>query len=201
MEKTNISTKPKISLDECERISKEFVEKRKQDALYEAENKKRLAEAKNLETEMKNKQMYEKLRDEIIDGTKIKEHISKLLSKNRQIFCYFSTKTKLNEDYITINKINTMPIHIPNGIYTNYDLLDDDSIMTSKSANDIFISTKYGDKTLVQLFEENFTYPIRMEHYRNRFDSYIRIRWDDLRKKPILPNVRNVPEKEKCIIM
>lgn len=106
--------------------------------------------------EMKKK-IYQKIREEIEDGKEIKYKISITMSHNKTYFHYFINKRKMDH----------------NQMHYCYDIVGGDCWMDSLTAKEIFETTKYGDKILVDLFKEKFPLPFNiMSTYLPIYDEY-----------------------------
>ena len=128
------------------------------------------------------KYLYQKLKEEIEDGSLIKLEISKKMSYNNSSVCYFSN--------ILSTEHNLM--------HYAYDIIGCDSIMSGKNAIDLFEKNKYGEKPLMQILQEKFQYPIRIHKSYNIIkDEYsVCIVWP---WKKINKNITD--EKNECSIL
>ena len=129
-----------------------------------------ITKKKNEKNENKKQQIYQKLREEIEDSTKIKQKIAKTMSDTKTVFWYFVNK-----------QINDDEMHIA------YDIIKNKYVMSCNTAKIIFETNKYGDKPLLNLLREIFPAPIKTwVTYAPDVDSYaICISWgeDDTTKK------------------
>ena len=86
----------------------------------------------------------EKLRQEIMDGNEIQHKITSSISYKKLSFHYF-----INQKMIVRDEM-----------HNGYDFVNGYFPMSCYTAMDIFETTKYGDKKLIDLFRKKFRAPI-----------------------------------------
>lgn len=116
-----------------------------------------------------NKDLYKKIKKEIKDGDRIKYKISEMISRGKFEFHYFINRWSM--DYRTM--------------HCCYELIDNDCSMDCKTAKDIFETSKYGDKILIDLFRKYFPPPFQiLTTYLPIMDEYcVLVYWSTEKEK------------------